>query len=196
MRKIIIIILCFLPVCSFAQTFFENFEANSFNWNTYEGDKYTAIIQKGLLHLETREGARDALVTSYSTLNPKLPFELEVKLMKTKLNDEQRGIGVVFNYKDDFNFDVFYLMKGSALYRKIVDHKIVRERRATVKYETNIKDHVLTVVSTPGKLVFLVSGIQAIEINYVTLDYSGIGITVWAEDGKQSADVDYIRFDQ
>ena len=196
MKKIFVIILFLLPFTLSAQTFFEDFDANSLKWNTYDGKDYFSVIQQSMLHLESREDAHDAMVTTYTDLDPKKPFELEIKLMKTKLNDEQRGIGLVFNYKDDFNYDVFYLMKGSVLYRKVIENKIVRQRRGAVSYDTKIKDHTLTLKSTPNKFVFFVSGVEAMEIDYATLDYGGIGVRVWAEDGKQSADVDYIRYDQ
>ena len=196
MKKILALLFCLIPLGVSAQNFLDDFQANNLGWNVYYGDNYMSTIQNGLMHLETKEGAKDAMVTCYSSLDTNKPFELEIKLMKTKINDEQRGIGIVFNYKDDLNFDVFYLMKGSVLYRKIVDSKIVGQRRASVDLNEKLKDHELLVKYYPGNLHFFVNGVDAIEINYATLEYSGIGIAVWAEDGKQSADVDYIKYRQ
>ena len=196
MKKILALLFCLIPFCAFAQNFLDDFQTNNLRWNVYSGDNYMTSIQNGVMHLETKENAKDAVVTCYSSLDPTKPFELETKLMKTKINDEQRGIGIVFNYKDDLNFDVFYLMKGSVLYRKIVDSKIVGQRTASVDLNEKLKDHELLVKYYPGNLHFFVNGVDAIEINYATLEYSGIGIAVWAEDGKQTADVDYIKYRQ
>lgn len=196
MKKIILGLLFLLPTMMFAQTVREDFDSNTLGWNEFVGKNYSATIQDGVLHLEAREGQPFALASCYTTLDPQLPFEIKAKLIDTKINDEERGIGIVFNYLDDMNYDVFLLSKDKAYYWRVVDSELRGQRRGDIKITKKQKDHELSVKYGYDRLEFFVNNVKALEIRNAPLKYNGFGIAVWSSDNKQSADVDYIEFIQ
>lgn len=196
MKKIILGLFLVLPTIAFAQSVREDFDSNTLGWNEFVGEKYSAIIKDGALHLETLEKAPLAIASCYLTVDPQKPFEIKAKLMDTKINDEERGIGIVFNYLDDCNFDVFLLSKDKAYYWRYVDNKCVGTRCGDVKFQRKQKDHDLSVKYGYDRLEFFVNNVKALEIRNAPMKYNGFGLMAWALDGKQTAQVDYIEFIQ
>lgn len=197
MKRLIFASLFLLSFLTQAQTIIrDDFDSNSLGWNEFAGKKYSAIIQDGVLHLETREGAPTAIASCYSIIDPQKSFEIKMGLVKTKIDDEERGIGIVLNYLDDYNFDVFYMSKEKAFYKRFVEGKLFGFRCGDVKIDKKLRDHELIVKSAFDKLEFFINNVKALEIQHAPLLYPGFGVSVWADDGKQVADVDYIEFKQ
>ena len=97
---------------------------------------------------------------------------------------------------DDYNYDAFYLSNEKVFYYRVVEGEIVGRRYSDVKIFKRLKEHELSVKSSFNKLEFYVNNVKALEIRNAPVNYSGLGFGVWAEDGKQTADVDYIEFIQ
>ena len=197
MKKIIIVALCALPFFAQAQNVVrEDFDSNTLGWNEISSKRYSAIIQDGVLHLETREKADFAIASCYDLIDVRNPFEISIKIVNTKIDDEERGIGIVFNYLDDFNFDAFTLSKEEVRYQRFYENKLVGQRSGEIKFDKKQKDHELVIKSGYNRLEFFVNGVKAIDMRNIPLTYSGFGLIVWSADGKYAADIDYIEFKQ
>ena len=66
----------------------DDFDSNSLGWNEFVGHKYAAIIQDGVLHLETREETDNAIASCYTVIDQRKSFEVKMGLVKTKIDDE------------------------------------------------------------------------------------------------------------
>lgn len=195
MKKIIIGVLMLIPTIAFAQTFRDDFDSNSLGWNEFVGKKYSAVIREGVLHLETSDKDGQAFATCYGTYDPQKPFEIKAKFIDTKINDEEQGVGILFNYMDDYNLEAFFLSKDKAYYWRWMNNKVCGFRAADVKFKKRSRDHELQVKSGFEKLEFIVNNVKVLEVRSTPI-YTGFGIGVWSDDGKQTADVDYIEFIQ
>lgn len=199
MKKYLTIILALVSINAFAQTITEDFETNRLGWNEIVEKKGEAIIKDGVLHLSAGAGllgGRSLTSTCYLPLDPNKNFTIKAKCINTKINDNDRGIGIVLNYMDDGNYDEFTITKETAVYRRWVEDRCVGYRQAQVKVDKKTKDHELIVKSTFQKLEFIVDNMTVLEIRYAPIKYSGFGLAVWALDGKQVADIDEIEIIQ
>ncbi len=175
----------------FAQSFTEDFESNKLGWNEFVGKRGEAIIKEGVLHLSAKT-AEPMMSTCYLPIDPSKNYSIKAKCINTKINDDERGICMILNYMDDYNYDMFILTMETAIYKRYVDNRLVGFRQTQVKVNKKIKDHELEIKSTFQKLEFLVDNMQALEIRFAPMKYSGFGMGVWAVDGKQVADIDEI----
>ena len=199
MKKFLIVflILLFIPIFSKAQTIIrDDFETNKLGWNEIVAKGYSAFIQDGKMHLETKENKKEAKVTCYPPIDVQKSFEIKAKLVDTKINDEERGIGLVFNYRDDSNYDAFIITKDQVRYLRFEEDRLVGSRRSDFKNLKKLKDHELVVKSSFHKMEFYVNNIKALEIRDITLSYSGFGLIAVSADDKQTADFDWIEFKQ
>lgn len=195
MKKICIALFLCMSLTSFAQTIKIDFESNEFGWNEYSGRRGEAIIKDGVLHLSS-EKAGMMMATTYLPIDPQKNFELRAKFINTKLNDEERGVAVILNYRDDCNYDSFYITNETAVYHRVVDAVEVGYRVAQVKMNKKLKDHDLVIKSTFGKLEFFVDDMKSLEVRFAPLQYTGFGLGAYSKDGTQVADVDELEIIQ
>ena len=189
MKKIFVVLLFCMSLSAFAQTLKIDFETNDLGWNEYSGKRGEAIIKDGVLHISSQKAGLMS-ATTYLPIDPQKNFELRAKFLNTKLNDDERGIAVILNYKDDYNLDYFYITNETAVYNRIIDNEVVGFRYAQVKMDKKLKDHDLTVKSTFGKLEFIVDAMKCLEVRCAPLQYTGFGLGVYSGDGNQVADID------
>jgi len=198
MKKVLIylIIWLFIPLFSHAQTVVrDDFETNKLGWNEVVSKQYSAIIQDGKMHLETKEGGA-AIARCFAPIDPQKPFEIKAKLNDTKINDEERGIGIIFNYRDNKNFDAFVISKNTAEFQEYTNGQLTGFCQQDIKYFKKYKDHELVIKYSFQKVVFYVNDINALEMRDIKLQYTGFGLYVWSKDDKQIADFDWIEFKQ
>ena len=199
MKKTIAILFAFVSLNAFAQTIKDDFETNRMGWNEIVAKKGEAVIKEGVLHLSAGAGlteGRSFMSTCYLPVDLTKDFTIKAKCIDTKINDDERGIGLVINYMDDYNYDEFLITKGTALYRRWVEGELVGFRQSQVKVDNKSKNHEIVVKSTLQKLEFIVDNMTVLEIRYAPVKYSGFGIAVWAIDGKQEADIDEVEIIQ
>ena len=197
-RILLTIFAATISITSFSQALSlrDDFDSNRLGWNEFVGKHRTAVINDGVLHLETDKEKGIAISSCYAPVDPKAPFEIKAKLIKTKINDEEQGIGLVFNYLDDDNYDVFILSKDLIYYKRWRDGKRVGFRYGDLKIDKRQKDHELNLKSGFDKIEFSVNNVKALEIRNAPLQYTGFGLFVWTDDDTQAADIDYIEIKQ
>ena len=132
-----------------AQNVKETFDSNSLDWNecATEGHGGKSIIDKGVLTI-TSEGANkfwSAMAgtqigentcftcSCYAPLNVQRPFKISTNVTIGKL-DNDRLVGLLFNYKDDGNFYAFIFNDEEVNFIRFKDMKFVGSKSQSVKW--------------------------------------------------------------
>lgn len=192
-----------------AQTFKEEFDANSLGWTESAGESNagTAIIDKGLMTIKskginkfatfmlgTQVGENTAFETHcYAPLNVKKPFEILANVKIDNLGTDKQ-CGLIFNYRDFGNYYAFAFNDDLVTFFRWVDNKMVGMISQGVKWPKNKKiRQEWKLVSDGSTLSFYVDGMEIQKVRYMPLDFTGIGFYTF---GKQTLIVDDVTFTQ
>jgi len=193
MRQICIIMAFLASALSMQAQTIEDFEANSLGWNEYSSPRQSAIIKEGALHMENF--VDDIVMAScYTPLDVTEAWKVKAQFKGTKIDSDNRGVGIVINYLDDMNYDCFMFSKELIVYSRYIDGHEVGKRYAQLKVDRKIKDHILIVEYANNKIQFSINDVMCIEIKNAPIKYNGFGLAVWGKG--QKADVEEIQFIQ
>lgn len=198
-----------------AQSYTEDFNANSLGWTecAYESNNGTAIIDKGVLTIESKgekKGLSVALTMMsgkatkvgentffeahcYAPLNVKRAFEIKTHVNIKKLDNDQT-CGIVFNYKDGGTFYCFTFNDEQISFLRYVDNAMVGSISQGIKWGKKKKlDQEWKLISDGETLSFFVDDLEVMKVRYMPLEYAGFGYYTF---GKQTLKVDDVTFTQ
>ena len=199
----------FCGISVVAQSVKETFDSNSLNWNecASESNAGKSIIDKGVLTI-TSEGINKFWTAMagtqvgnytefscfcYAPLNVKSPFKISTNVTIGKLDDD-KFVGLIFNYKDDGNFYAFIFNDVDVKFLRKVDYKWVGSITQSVKWRKKTKAQQNWRLESDGSILsFFVDEVPIMNVRYMTLDYAGFGYLTF---GKQKLIVDDVEFIQ
>ena len=196
-------------------SFKETFDANSLEWNecAFESNNGTAIIDKGVMTVKSKgeNKAAGAFLTAmsgvatqvgkdtffethcYAPIDVLKPFKIISHVNIDKLN-EDRVVGLVFNYRDAGNFYCFTFNHEMVRFTRYVDGMVVGSITQGVKWADKSKVQQEWELTSEGEnLKFVVDGMPILNVKYMPLEYSGFGYYTF---GKQKLVVDDVEFIQ
>lgn len=192
-----------------AQSIKETFDSNSLNWNecASESNAGKAIIDKGVLTI-TSEGTNkfwsamagrqigkntEFTCFCYAPLNVSRPFTINTNVTIGKLDDD-KFVGLLFNYKDDGNFYAFVFNETDVKFLRKVDNEWVGSITQGVKWSKKRKAQQNWRLESDGSiLAFFVDDLPIMKVRYMSLDYAGFGYFTF---GNQKLIVDDVEFKQ
>lgn len=192
-----------------AQVIKETFDSNSLDWNetASESNAGKSIIDKGVLTI-TSFGANkfwSAMVGSqvgkyteftcfcYAPLNVKRSFQISTNVTIGKLDDD-KFVGLLFNYKDDGNFYAFIFNDDDVKFLRKEDGKWVGSITQSVKWSKKRKAQQNWRLESDGSILsFFVDELPIMKVRYMTLEYAGFGYLTF---GNQKLVVDDVEFRQ
>ncbi len=192
MRKIMLVV-AFMAVITANAQIVDTFDTNEYGWTETSADDGEALIMDGKMHVEGKNSESRISTHCYAPLDIENDFEIKCDAF-VKSVSEKNEFGLIVNYRDDYNFIVFRVTEGAALYERFVDGKLVGRFGNTIKLKSQKKTELkLGLKSTFNKLEFYVNDMKALELRYFPLETTGVGFYVY---GKQSIDFDNLEFIQ
>lgn len=186
--------MCFTS--SFAQME-DDFETNQFGWTETAGKRGTALIQDGVLHMESKGAPLKS--TIYAPIDINKPFILTCEALAKKIDDD-KVFGIVLDYEDEQNFMCFYICEGEARLEVYRENRLIAYRYDTIKLKAGKRIGVeFEVEYNLNELVFKVNGVRAmayrrrVQKDEFLLGTSGIGF--FARNG-QIIDFDNLKIVQ
>ena len=196
MKTIVILLFVCLSFSITAQNKFQlvdNFDSNQNGWTESVSKKSKAIIQDGVLLLESKD--KKGFAESFAFLGVSLKRNFELNCQATiKEMDKDNYIGLIFNGENENNLCAFLIGEGIAcLYEKrsggwnlISSEKIKLNNKKNQIISLGIKNSF-------GILTFYVNGMEAISNITGRINFSGFGFVV---SGKQTAQFDNLEITQ
>ncbi len=199
----------------FADVITDELDANSFGWNecAFESSNGSSVIDKGVLTIKskgenkaagafltamtgvaTKVGANTFFETHcYAPLDMSADFEVTTDVTIDKL-DNDRLVGLVFNYRDAGNFYCFSFNDEMVSFRRYVDNAVVGNISQSVIWKKTKKAQQQWKLTKVGdELAFSVDDMEILRVRYMPLEYAGFGFYTF---GKQKLVVDKIVYQQ
>lgn len=210
MKKFSMFMVAF--VCSIsvsAQSIKETFDSNSLNWNecASESNSGKSIIDKGVLTI-TSKGVNKFLTAMigeqvgkythftcicYAPLNILKPFTITTNVTIGVLDDD-KWVGLIFNYKDDGNFYAFVFSDTDVAFLRYKEYRLIGRIVQSVKWSKKRKAQQNWRLESEGSLLsFYVDEMLIMKVRYMPLEYAGFGYYTL---GNQKLIVDDVEFIQ
>lgn len=181
MKKILFIVTILLSfhgvIC--AQIMEDDFESNQYNWSELSSSRGKAIIQDGVLHLES--SSKFVLSTCYAPFDINKPFVFTVEALAKKI-DNRNLFGILLDYEDEHNYILFYISDDEAKLEIWKENKLVGYKEEALKLRKGKKVGIdFEVEYNLNELIFKVNGVRAmayrrrISKDDFLLGTSGIG---------------------
>jgi len=175
---IVTILLSFHGVIC-AQIMEDDFESNQYNWSELSSSRGKAIIQDGVLHLES--SSKFVLSTCYAPFDINKPFVFTVEALAKKI-DNRNLFGILLDYEDEHNYILFYISDDEAKLEIWKENKLVGYKEEALKLRKGKKVGIdFEVEYNLNELIFKVNGVRAmayrrrISKDDFLLGTSGIG---------------------
>lgn len=170
----------------------DDFETNKLGWTEYSSSRSEAIIVEGHMHLVSKND-EEAFTVCYPAFDVTKNFEIKCEVLAKKIDDDKK-FGIVIDYLDDYNYVVFLVSEGYALFKSVKENKIVGRTYAPIKLKEQKKAVVeLSIKSSYQKVEFYVNGMKALERRFLHMESNGIGFLA---GGKQKIDFDNFKIIQ
>lgn len=161
MKKVLIIVLVALfgYGAAYAQIMEDDFESNQYNWSELSSSRGKALIQDGVLHLESK--SKNVLSTCYAPIDINKPFILSVEALAKKI-DATNVFGILLDYEDEQNFILFYISDDEAKLEIWKENKLVGYKEEALKLRKGKKVGIdFEVEYNLNELIFKVNGVRA-----------------------------------
>jgi hypothetical protein len=191
MKVVFISMMICLSVSLSAQNNFyrlvDNFDSNRNRWTESISKKSKAVIQDGVLILESKSNKEYAKSTAHLGVSLENNFELSCKCLVKEI-EEDDFFGLIFNEKDENNFCAFLVTEGEACLFEHNDKgwNLISKDRVKLSDKKN-QEVLLSIKNNFSILTFYVNGMEAIKDIRGKINYSGFGFAV---SGKQYAEFD------
>ena len=120
-------------------------------------------------------------------------FEVRAKIVAKTVN-EKDSFGVIFNYLDDYNYNVLVIDRKTAVLLRIEKNEIIGYRVTDLKATSRRNaEYNLKIKSTYQDLEFYNNDVQVLRVRHLPMQYSGFGIYI---NGLQTIDVEEVEFIQ
>ena len=131
--------------------------------------------------------------TCYAPLNMDHSFTINTNVTIGKLDDD-KWVGLVFNYKDDGNFYAFIFDEDFVMFIRVIDGRLVGWKNQGMRWSKKRKAQQNWRLESDGKVLsFFVDDLPIMKMRYMPLDYNGFGYCTF---GKQKLEVDDVEFIQ
>jgi len=218
MKKSILLFAC-IALMSIANAesfhFTESFDANSLEWTecANESNLGSAVIDKGVFTIKSKgeNKGMGAFLTAmsgvkttvgqntffethcYAPLDVKKPFTITTHVEIDKL-DQDRCVGLVFNYRDGGNFYCFSFNDEMVTFARYVDNEIVGTISQGIKWKkkSDAKQE-WELISEDQTLTFKVNGMPILKVHYMPLEYSGFGYYTFGKQTLIVKDVEFVE---
>lgn len=210
MKRLYILFTVFISYLSVsAQSIKETFDSNSLNWNecASESNAGKSVIDKGVLTI-TSKGANkfwSAMVGEqvgkythftcfcYAPLNILKPFTINTNVTIGVLDDD-KFVGLIFNYKDNGNFYAFVFSDDQVVFLRYFENRLIGDIHQSVKWSKKRKAQQSWRLESEGSLLsFFVDDMLIMKVRYMPLEYAGFGFYTF---GNQKLIVDDVEFIQ
>ena len=200
MRKIIILmIVAIASSMNIYSQIKETFDSNSWQWTEYSDDKGSAYIIDGVMRLESKSNEYstfEKVVSEFSThsylpMDPTKGFRIKCSAIVSKLEDNKL-FGIIFDYIDDFNCNLFMIENDKAFIFRLNDGKIVGYQHNQFKIQGDKKKAKIEIEARykGDELEFRVNDVQAILCRYMPIRSNGFGFFAL---GKCKVDIDEVE---
>lgn len=164
----------------------DNFDSNKLGWTEYSSSRSESIITDGHMHLVSKNDD-SAITVCYPALDVTRNFEIKCDVLAKKIDDD-KTFGIVIDYMDEYNFTVFLVTEGMAMFRQYKENKLIGRIYAPIKLKEQKRAVVeLKIKSEYQKIEFYVNGMKALERRFLHMDSNGVGFIA---GGKQKIDFD------
>lgn len=156
----------------------DDFETDR-GWTEINDENGKSVVKNGKIEIESENGKR-FISRCKTNLDGKKDFTITVEV---KLDDElSRGkyVGLVFDYRDNRNFKMFYIEKGFVWFEEYVGGTIERQEKDMLKnYNDDKKNFKFELQRKGQNVIFLVEDEETIEMDGIIEVHSNrIGLMV------------------
>ena len=191
MRRIVFLIAVLLiGTSAFAKIY--DFESNDLGWNEFVDKEIgEVLVKEGVLSIEGKqEGSRLLSSTCYLPIDVKKSFEIKIDAFVKKIKPDA-GFGIIFNCRDNSNYEMFIMTESKVWYRRFEKGVLVGERDDRIKFKKDKKTQISMLLKKSFDTVTLiVDDVQVLEIPYIDYMYRGFGFFAI---GKQSIAFDNLE---
>lgn len=142
----------------------DDFETDK-GWSEINDENGKCVVKNGKIEIKSEKGKR-YISRCKTNLDGKKDFTINVEV---KLDDElSRGLytGLIFDYRDNRNFKVFYIEKGFVWFEEYVGGTIDRQEKDLLKkYGDDKKDFKFEIQRKGQNVMFLVDDEETIEMD-------------------------------
>lgn len=164
----------------------DDFETNKLGWNEFSSSRSEAVITDGHMHLVSKNDD-EAFTVCYPAFDITKNFEIKCEVLAKKIDDD-KSFGIVIDYLDDYNYVVFLVSEGIAIFKNVKENNVIGRTYAPIKLKEQKKAVVeLRIKSSYQKVEFFVNGMKALERRFLHMESNGIGFLA---GGKQKIDFD------
>lgn len=188
MKRIVFLLAILLANTSaFAKVY--DFESNDLGWNEFaDKEKGEVLIKEGVLSIESKTEMMNS--TCYLPIDVTKSFEIKVDAFAKKIK-EDAGFGVIFNYRDAYNYERFLMTEDYVSYQRYEKGVLVGQRLDRIKFRKNKKAQISMLLKKSFDTVtFIVDDVHVLEIPYVDYRYRGFGLFAI---GKQTITFDNLE---
>ena len=137
----------------------DDFESNQYNWSELSSSRGKALIQDGVMHLES--DSKFVLSTCYAPFDVNKPFVLSVEALAKKISSIN-VFGILLDYEDEQNYILFYISDDEAKLEITKENKIVGYKEEALKLRKGKKVGIdFEVEYNLNELIFKVNGVRA-----------------------------------
>lgn len=161
MRKLLITLFAlFIGYSSgYCQVMEDDFESNQYNWSELSSTRGKALIQDGVMHLESK--SKFVLATCYAPFDVNKPFVLSVEALAKKI-DSSNLFGILLDFEDEQNYILFYISDDEAKLEITKENKIIGYKEEALKLRKGKKVGIdFEVEYNLNELIFKVNGVRA-----------------------------------
>lgn len=147
-----------------------------YEWSQYDDKFGKSELKDDYLQIESKKDETPALaVTEISYFNPDTPFLFGVWLKEADINDE-KGVGIVFDYADNRNYKSILVAKKNYMYTVCKDGVTSIVKRGLVKHGKSGINMIIRLDG--GKMYFYLNGLEQATVNKVSAENLNFGVIV------------------
>lgn len=161
MRKLLIILFASFigSITVYGQVMEDDFESNQYNWSELSSSRGKALIQDGVMHLESK--TKFVVATCYAPFDVNKPFVLTVEALAKRI-DGNNLFGILLDFEDEQNYILFYISDDEAKLEVTKGKEVIGYKEEALKLRKGKKVGIeFEVEYNLNELIFKVNGVRA-----------------------------------
>lgn len=147
-----------------------------YEWSQYDDKLGKSELKDDFLQIESKKDLTPALaITEIPYYIPDTPFLFGVWLKEADINDE-KGVGIVFDYADNRNYKSILIAKKNYMYTVCKDGVTSIVKRGLVKHGKSAINMIIRLDG--GKMYFYLDGLEQATFNKVSAENLNFGVIV------------------
>ena len=163
MKKLLVIVFALIVGhgTGLCQVMDDDFESNQYNWSELSSSRGKALIQDGVMHLESK--SKFVLASCYAPFDVNKPFILTVEALAKRI-DGTKLFGILLDFEDEQNYILFYINNDEAMLEITKEGKIIGYKEEALKLRKGKKVGIdFEVRYNLNELEFFVNGVRAMS---------------------------------